>query len=66
MRHKSILKVILLNICVILSIACFIIKILDWYNPYMDFYSHSFFIQYLLYSVVIMLFIFENVHLKGK
>ena len=28
---------ILVHVCVALSIACISFKILDWYNPYMDF-----------------------------
>ena len=31
---------ILLHICVVCSLVCVTAKILDWYNPYMDFTGH--------------------------
>lgn len=50
---------ILLHISVICSIACVIISVLDWYNPYMDFAGHAVFVQYTLYFSVISLSVLE-------
>lgn len=36
------------HICLICSISVFVIQILDWYNPYMDFMGHSMFLLYAL------------------
>lgn len=52
------MKGIILHICVICSIACLIIHVLDWYNPYMDFIGHASFVQYMLYfSVIVLAFV---------
>lgn len=45
----------LLHICVICSFACIIAKVLDWYNPYMDFSGHLFWVQNVLCVCVILL-----------
>ena len=49
MRAVSLIKGILLNIC---SMVCIALKVLDWYNPYMDFAGHAVFIPYTLYISV--------------
>lgn len=54
MKIRMIANEILLHICVICSIACLIMKVLDWYNPYMDFIGHASFVQYILYIAVII------------
>lgn len=46
---------ILLHICVVCSLVCVTAKILDWYNPYMDFTGHIWGIQMALYLGVIVL-----------
>lgn len=42
------IKGILLNVCVICSMVCIALKVLDWYNPYMDFAGHAVFLYALL------------------
>lgn len=46
---------ILLHVCVVCSLVCVIAKILDWYNPYMDFTGHIWGIQMALYLSAIIL-----------
>lgn len=46
---------ILLHVCVVCSLVCVTAKILDWYNPYMDFTGHIWWIQIALYLSVIVL-----------
>lgn len=45
----------LLRTGVICSIVCIAAKVLDWYNPYMDFTGHIWFLQLALYFEVILL-----------
>lgn len=49
------LKGLLLHIGVICSCVCMIAKVLDWYNPFMDFTGHVWYMQITLYIVVILL-----------
>lgn len=37
------------HICTAASAACIAFKILDWYNPFMDFEGNGAAVQYLLY-----------------
>lgn len=46
---------ILLHVCVVCSLVCVTAKILDWYNPYMDFTGHILGIQMALYLSAIIL-----------
>lgn len=46
---------LLLHAGVICSFVCLVAKILDWYNPYMDFSGHVIFMQLALYFAVILL-----------
>lgn len=46
---------ILLHVCVVCSFVCVTAKILDWYNPYMDFTGHIWEIQMALYLSAIIL-----------
>ena len=46
--------------CVICSLVCITAKILDWYNPYMDFTGHIWGIQMVLYISAIVLGITRN------
>jgi len=39
----------ILHICVICSLVCMTAKVLDWYNPYMDFSGHILPAQAVLY-----------------
>lgn len=61
----DIVKMVLLQISVTSSFVCIITKILDWYNPYMDFSGHVWFMQIGLYVSVIALALmtgYGNVH----
>lgn len=49
------LRGFLLHTGVICSCVCMIAKMLDWYNPFMDFTGHIWFVQIVLYFAVIML-----------
>ena len=49
------LKGLLLHIGVICSCVCMIAKVLDWYNPFMDFTGHVWYMQITLYFAVILL-----------
>lgn len=59
MKVIAVLKGILLNLCVICSMVCIALKVLDWYNPYMDFAGHAVFIPYILYGSVFLYAILE-------
>ena len=45
----------LLHTGVICRFVCVAVKVLDWYNPYMDFSGHIWFLQLALYFAVILL-----------
>ncbi len=62
MRAVSIIKGVLLNVCVICSIVCIVLKILDWYNPYMDFTGHGIFAAYILYVSVFLYTVLEYLY----
>lgn len=71
MRAVSLIKGILLNICIICSMVCIALKVLDWYNPYMDFAGHAAFIPYILYISVFLYAMLEafsrrNIHESRK
>ncbi len=51
----SIFRGIVLHLCVICSFACIIAEILDWYNPFMDFSGHMFYVHAALYLGVIVI-----------
>ncbi len=48
MKVKNKIRFVLGNICVVCSIVMVAARILDWYNPYMDFMGHTVFLLYLL------------------
>ena len=48
-----ILRQVLLQTGIVCSFACIITRILDWYNPYMNFSGHIWYIQAVLYLSVI-------------
>ena len=50
----------LLHVCVVCSLVSITAKILDWYNPYMDFSGHVGGLQMVLYFVVIVLAVTEG------
>lgn len=45
----------LLHVGVVCTLVCITAKILDWYNPYMDFIGHIGWAQSLLYLSVLIL-----------
>jgi hypothetical protein len=45
----------LLHVGVICSLVCVMARILDWYNPFMDFGGHITFVQQILYAVPVLL-----------
>lgn len=49
------LRGLLLHIGVICSCVCIIAKVLDWYNSFMDFTGHIWYMQIALYFAVILL-----------
>ena len=51
---------ILLHVCVVCSLVCITAKVLDWYNPYMDFTGHIWGIQAALYLSAIVLGVTGN------
>ena len=48
-----------LNLCIICSMVCIALKVLDWYNLYMDFVGHAVFVPYILYISVFLYAILE-------
>lgn len=54
------LRGVLLHIGVIGSLVCIAAKILDWYNPYMDFTGHIWFMETALYFAIILLAFFKK------
>lgn len=59
MRVFNMFKGVLLNLCIICSMVCIALKVLDWYNPYMDFAGHAVFVPYILYISVFLYAILE-------
>lgn len=51
----------LLHICVICSLVCISAKVLDWYNPYMNFSGHVLMAQMILYLAVILLAVMDRI-----
>lgn len=51
----NVVRGMLLHVCVVCSLVCVAAKILDWYNPYMDFTGHIWSIQMALYLSAIIL-----------
>ncbi len=51
----------LLHICVICSLVCISAKVLDWYNPYMNFSGHVMMAQMILYLAVILLAVMDRI-----
>lgn len=49
------LRGFLMHVGAICSFVCIAAKVLDWYNPYMDFSGHIWFMQMTLYFAVILL-----------
>ena len=43
-----------LHVCAMCSIVCIAARVLDWYNPYMDFTGHISLIQIVLYVAVLV------------
>lgn len=51
----NIVRGFLLHVCVICSLVCVTAKILDWYNPYMNFTGNIQVLQMALYLSAIVL-----------
>lgn len=49
------LRGLFLHTGVVFSFVCIIAKVLDWYNPYMNFSGHIWLEQMALYLIVIAL-----------
>ena len=58
MKIKNIFLYILSNGLIIFGLTSLVIKILDWYNPFMDFSGHSDIIQCLLIAFAIITGVF--------
>ena len=50
-----IIKKILSHLCIICGIALLVIRVLDWFNPLMDFLGHAIFLLYVLCVSAIIL-----------
>lgn len=57
---------ILLHISVVCSLICITTKILDYYNPYMDFSGNTVGFQFVLYVAVIALAVTRTYKTKQK
>lgn len=57
-----IFRELLLHISVVCCLVSVITKVLDWYNPYMDFSGHVWYVQALLYISVLLLAITQRSH----
>ncbi len=55
MRVIHLIEKICIHISMICSLTLIVLRILDWYNPFMDFSGHAGFVLYIL-CVVSMLF----------
>ena len=53
MKILSTIRKILLHVCVVCSLVSITAKILDWYNPYMDFSGHVGGLQMVLYFDIV-------------
>lgn len=53
------IREVLLHICVVCCLVCIGAKILDWYNPYMNFTGHIWWIQAILLVSVISIIVLE-------
>lgn len=66
MKIKNIFSFILSNGLIIFGLASLVIKILDWYNPFMDFSGHSDIIQCLLITFALITGIFYLFSIQKK
>ena len=55
MKKINLLEYIGEQIGLICSMVLIVVRILDWFNPYMDFMGHSYFVLYLLCACSISL-----------
>lgn len=53
---------LLLHFSVVCCFVCVITRVLDWYNPYMDFLGRVGYLQDLLYVAVILLAVTRGHH----
>ena len=66
MKTIKIIEFCLLHIAAACSIACIIFKILDWYNPFMDFQGNVAIMQWMLYISTVVLALLTNLTTGGK
>lgn len=66
MKTIKIIEFCLLHIAAACSIACIIFKILDWYNPFMDFQGNGAIMQWMLYISTVVLALLTNLTTGGK
>lgn len=66
MKIIKIIEFSLLHIAAACSIACIAFKILDWYNPFMDFQGNGAIFQWILYGSTIVLVLLMNLTVGGK
>lgn len=55
MRKMKLIRKIILHICVICTLTRLTARVLDWYNPYMDFMGHLQIAEYVLYTGILLL-----------
>ena len=65
MKILRISKFVLSNLCIICSLVLLTVCVLEWYNPYMDFLVHTFFVLYILCFSAIILGV-ENILLENQ
>ncbi len=66
MKINNIFLFILSNRLIIFGLSSLVIKILDWYNPFMDFSGHSDIIQCLLIAFALITGIFYLFSIQKK
>ncbi len=66
MKTIKIIEFCLLHMAAACSIACIVFKILDWYNPFMDFQGNGAIFQWALYISTIVLALLKNLTTGGK
>ena len=63
---RYLIRQVLLHLCVICSLDCLAAKVLDWYNPFMNFSGQVVWLQYVLYLSVFALMLSQKPHRQKK
>lgn len=66
MKIGNYLKFCLLHIAAACSIACIVFKVLDWYNPFMNFEGNGTVVQWGLYISILLLTVLTNLMPEGR